>query len=219
MIRTGLAWTGGLFVVAVAISLAGAVVIPEDAVMPRRWGFDGEPTGYMARDMLLILMPAVVLGVGLLLAVLPLIDPRGENLRKSAGFYLAAWIGGLMITTAVHGMVVYAAATGTNVDARYVFVGTGLFIAVIGDRMAKSRSNWFAGLRTPWTLSSEHAWGVGNRWSGRLLVLTGLLSAGAAVLAGAAASAAALTAGVLTAVVAGTVASWLAWRSDPEASR
>ncbi len=216
MIRTGLTATLFLFLLAAAVSAAGFGLIPEGVEIPRHWNLRGEVNGTTERDVYLLTMPAFVLGIGALLAVLPLIDPRGNNIRASAGFYLTAWIGSLMLITGVHATIVYAALSGNAPDPRFIFAGTGLFLMALGDRMAKSRSNWFAGLRTPWTLSSEHAWGVGNRWAGRLMVLSGIGTIAAAFTMGATASAGVMTAGIVTALLVGTIASWFAWRGDPE---
>jgi uncharacterized membrane protein len=43
-------------------------------------------------------------------------------------------------------------------------------MAGIGNVLGKLRSNFFVGIRTPWTLSSEHVWDQTHRWAGRLFV-------------------------------------------------
>lgn len=49
-----------------------------------------------------------------------------------------------------------------------------LFI-VLGNYMPKTRSNWFVGIRTPWTLSSEETWVKTHRFGGKLFVLIGIM--------------------------------------------
>jgi uncharacterized membrane protein len=41
--------------------------------------------------------------------------------------------------------------------------------------MGKIKSNWFVGIRTPWTLSSEDVWNKTHRLSGKLFMIVGLI--------------------------------------------
>ena len=49
----------------------------------------------------------------------------------------------------------------------------GLFV-VMGNYMAKIKRNWFIGIRTPWTLSSEAVWQKTHQLGGKLFVLLGV---------------------------------------------
>ena len=81
--------------------------------------------------------------------------------------------------------------------------------------MGKIRPNWFVGIRTPWTLSSELSWTKTHRLGGRLFVLVGI----APLASGFVGSTRGLLFGL--AVVTGCVLwlllySYLVWRTDPE---
>lgn len=52
-------------------------------------------------------------------------------------------------------------------------IAVGLII--LGNYMGKVRSNFFFGIRTPWTLSSDLSWNRTHRLGGKLLVLAGLV--------------------------------------------
>ncbi|MFH1583086.1 MAG: SdpI family protein, partial [Candidatus Falkowbacteria bacterium] len=41
--------------------------------------------------------------------------------------------------------------------------------------MGKIKMNWFMGIRTPWTLSSEEVWNKTHRFGGKMFILAGLL--------------------------------------------
>jgi uncharacterized membrane protein len=49
-----------------------------------------------------------------------------------------------------------------------------LFI-VIGNLLPRARPNWFVGIRTPWTLSSDRVWEKTHRFGGRVFVAGGIL--------------------------------------------
>ena len=94
--------------------------------------------------------------------------------------------------------------------------GLCLLIILMGNYTAKSRSNFFLGVRTPWTLSSEHAWSVANRTAGWLFVLTGLAAAATGTLYGAPAGYRVFFVCVVSAALISVVVSYFAWKADPE---
>ena len=219
MIRRGLIGSLPFLAISVAASLWARGKVPSDARVPAHWNIRGEVDRYAAFGELVWLIPAIIAGLIALMAILPLIDPRKDNLRRSAGLYLAGWIGGVAVAAAAHLMILYSAVTGAQPDLRYVLAATGGLLVIVGNFLAKSRSNWFAGLRTPWTLTSEHAWTVANRLAGWGFVVTGLFTIAAAFLMGPPAAVAMMLAGLLITLVVAVAASYFAWRSDPERAR
>jgi uncharacterized membrane protein len=207
---------------AVVTALAGFIVsawawgqIPDGAQIAIHWGPSGEANGFAPKSVGLLLMPAMSLGIGALLAFLPRIDPRRANLLRSGAAYQAIAIGALLLMLALH-IAAVLSATGQRVDmARIVPVGVGMLFLVIGNYLGKTRSSWFLGIRTPWTLSSERSWTKTHRLGGYLfaafgamMVVVGVIDPQAMVWA--------LIPGL--AVVAGVpiVYSYLVWRTDPD---
>jgi uncharacterized membrane protein len=58
----------------------------------------------------------------------------------------------------------------------------GLLLVVLGSFLGKFRRNFFAGIRTPWTLASEEVWLRTHRLGGKVLVVAGLALAVAGLL-------------------------------------
>jgi len=115
-----------------------------------------------------------------------------------------------------HGAIL-AAGLGLAVPVeRIVTPAVALLIAAVGDVMSKSRSNFVAGIRTPWTLSSDLVWEKTHRWTGRLLVAAGLGAVLASLLGPPGAGMAVLLVGTFGAFLAGIGLSYLFWRRDPE---
>src|SRR5256712_11828980 len=61
-------------------------------------------------------------------------------------------------------------------------IGVGLLFIVLGNYLTRVEPNWFVGIRTPWTLSSDTVWRRTHRTGGWVFVIGGLVLAGAALL-------------------------------------
>lgn len=219
MIKQGVFWSGLLVLISIGASVYAGLTLAPDTIVPTHWNIRGEADRFGPLGQVVWLIPAINAGVIALCAVLPLIDPRKEHIRQSAGFYLTAWIGGVSVATAAHLTIIYGAFTGKTPPPSALFICVGVFLIILGNYAAKSKSNWFAGLRTPWTLSSEHAWSVGNRLLGWGFVVTGLAMIAAIAFSDLAKGVAVMIAGLVASIAVATLASYLAWRRDPDRAR
>jgi immunity protein, SdpI family len=134
------------------------VQVPAGARIPIHWNAAGVADGFAGR-WALFLVPAIAAAITLLLAVIPAIEPRRSNLLASGGLYYAAVIclDGLMV--AVQVVTVSAALEGPGtVSVRLIPAAAGIVLVVLGIFMRNARSNFFVGIRTPWTLTSEVTW-------------------------------------------------------------
>lgn len=116
--------------------------------------------------------------------------------------------------TLVHAAALFT-ALGEDVPVAPLVLGAiGLLLLVTGNYLGKVRSNFFLGIRTPWTLSSEHVWNRTHRVGGRLFAGVGLLVLATLPLSHVV-SAWVLAVG-LGAITLGLAAySYVLWRQDP----
>lgn len=190
--------------------------IPDGAQVPIHWGIDGTPDGYGPAWVGLLGIPILTaLAVGLLLAI-PRFEPRRANLERSATAYVAVGIALTLFVTALHVAAVLA-ALGEDVNLGMVAsIGIGLTFIVMGNYLGKTRSNWFFGIRTPWTLSSDRSWTQTHRLGGLAFMAVGF-GVILAVLVGGPTVAIWVMLGGLAATGAGLVVySYLVWRGDPD---
>ncbi|WP_067181085.1 SdpI family protein [Microtetraspora niveoalba] len=214
-IRPGLIATAAALLLAGGISLWGWTALPDDARIPMHWGPSGEVDRYGGKTEALITLPLIVLGLGLLLAVAPRLMPRRQNAARSRHVYFAAWVGTLVLLTVTHAVSVFNAAGGDLPVVRIIMALIALLFVVLGNYLPKSRSNWIAGVRTPWTLESDVAWRRANRLAGILFAVVGLaLLVGAFILPIPALVVLTLT-GTAVCAIGPTVYSWWIWRADP----
>ena len=188
---------------------------------PVHWGLSGQPDRFAGRAEAFLGLPAMALAITLLFAVLPRLDPRGENLRRSEEAYLTGWLGGIwflalfQLGLTLVALGVWSADAGSPMH-RLIPAGVALLILVIGNVLGKARPNWFMGVRTPWTLSSDIAWDRTHRLTGRLFVAVGVVGLVAAVTLPAAAAVPILVGGLLAASAGSVVYSYLVWRDAPD---
>jgi uncharacterized membrane protein len=202
-----------------ALAAWGWVMTPEGMQIPVHFAVDGSVNRYGSRLEAFGLVPVAALALSVVFVAAPLIDPRGGNVRRSRPVVLVSWVGTMWVLALAQGMIT-AFATGLAGDASWMArlggVATGALLVVLGNVLGKARPNWFFGLRTPWTLSSDRSWDITHRWGGRLFVLAGLAGAGAVLVLPGAAGFVVLAAAAMAAALGPMVMSYFIWRADPD---
>ncbi|MDA0301544.1 MAG: SdpI family protein [Chloroflexi bacterium] len=183
--------------------------------IPTHWNFRGEVDGYGGRFEGLLLTPLITLGLYVLLLLLPRIDPGRANYASFTGPYAVIRASLTLMMGGMHALLV-ATALGYPVDAgRWIPVGAGALLVVMGNVMGKVRPNFFVGIRTPWTLTSTRSWEKTHRMGGWLFLVAGVLLA-----AGSLSGVPEVMIGVGVFGAASLVwliyYSWREWRRDPD---
>lgn len=197
------------------VSLLAWFELPADALIPIHWGLCGEPDRFAGRQALFYL-PLMVLGVAAVLVVVPLIEPRKLNLERSAKAYVMIAAAVMAILVGVHIVSIYGALGGEANMAGVLSILMGALFAIIGNYLGKVRSNFFVGVRTPWTLSSELSWNKTHRVAGRLFVAAGVLMILLALLAPPELAMGVPMAVLGIGVVGVVVYSYIVWKADPD---
>ncbi|WP_394172842.1 SdpI family protein [Thalassotalea litorea] len=167
------AW--GVFLLTLLACLTGLWLLPLDMQIPHHWNIQGEPDRFGSLMTALIYPPVVMLGILLLLSFLKYFEPRRENLQQSEK--AKGWIGlAVSLMLALIAGANLAMGMGYEVPMlRLIMVAIFILFIVIGNFLSKTRSNFFIGIRTPWTLSSDDNWRKTHHLGGRLFMLAGVL--------------------------------------------
>lgn len=164
---------GGL-AFAVLTGLLGFLAAPGlPAQMVTHWNAAGVPDDTMAREIVLVGGPALVLGVVVLFEAIPRIDPLADNIANFQGAYDAIALVTAGFLAYVYGIVLawnlgYEVAIGQALAPAFAV----LYVA-LGTLLERSKRNWFVGIRTPWTLSSDEVWRRTHALGGTLFKLSG----------------------------------------------
>ncbi len=138
------------------IGAAAYAQLPAQAVT--HWNAQGQADGYSSRLSAAFLMPVMLVVIIGLLLLLPRSDPRRFN---AAGFRQSYYLFILLLTL----FMVYLQALTIlyNLGVRFDMVqamipGFALLDFATAYLLRRAKPNWFIGIRTPWTLSSDQVW-------------------------------------------------------------
>lgn len=209
-------WLISSLIVALMVGLSAWawVQLPAGASLPVHWNAAGEADRYGGKAEGLLLLPAIMVGVLLLFNLIRYIDPLRANIVRSGQAFRAVLLGVLFLMAVLHtGAVLSALGYPINIGL-LAAPAVGLMFIVMGNYMGKIRRNYMFGVRTPWTLASDLAWNKTHRITGKLFVLSGLLTIGASFL-GSTIAFFTMMVSILGTVIFAMIYSYLVWKRDP----
>lgn len=174
-------WIGPvLIVLMVAFSLAVYGRLPER--VPTHFDLSGQPDDWMDRFPGAFVLPALTAGIYLLLLALRRIDPRRAHYARFEDTYWVILAVLAIILSALH-VLTLGLALGWPIDmGRATMMTMGLLFVGLGNYLPRIRSNWWIGIRTPWTLENETVWRDTHRVGGWTFVAAGLVLVAAGLL-------------------------------------
>lgn len=161
-----------------AATIAGIVLwnqLPD--LMASHWGPSDQVDGYMSKFWGVFMMPLMTLGMMVLFLVIPNIDPLKANIAQFRDTF------NLFITLIVAFMLyIYALTLRWNLGytdfgmSKAMLPAMGILFFFIGYMLRKAKRNFFIGIRTPWTLSSDRVWDETHRVGSVLFMISGVFA-------------------------------------------
>jgi uncharacterized membrane protein len=162
-----------LFIIA-AVAVAAFLYPSLPDPMPSHWNMHGEVDGYTSKLWGVTILPLSAILVFVVMRLIPVISPRGYRTGSFANVLHIFQVTMVAFTSLV-AILVLLEAKGVDVYINKVIFGAlGVLFIVMGNYLGKIRKNFFLGIRTPWTLSSDEVWARTHRLAGRLFVLLGV---------------------------------------------
>jgi len=160
-------------IIILAIILASFIVsiylypqLPDE--LASHWNAHGKVDGYMPKAFALFIMPAVSIFTFLLFMAIPRIDPLKQNIAKFRKYFDVFVFVVILFLFYLHLLTItWNLGFTFNIVQALLPAFAGLFFYV-GVLLEKSKRNWFIGLRTPWTLSSDKIWDKTHKLGGKL---------------------------------------------------
>lgn len=145
-------------------------------IMPTHWNAQGEIDGYMDKFWGLFLLPMISFGIFALFVYIPKYEPRKKNLEAFKDYYQ-----GIVLVTVCFLFYIFVlsilAAFGYNFNM--IQMMSPAFAAIfyyMGVALEKTKSNFFVGIRTPWTISDDTVWEKTHKIGGKLFKTSGIIA-------------------------------------------
>ncbi len=153
------------------------------AQVPSHWNINGEVDAYSGPLMAALMIPILMLVMYIGFFFMPYLDPKKEQYADFSPVYhkfkelFLVFFLILYFLTGLSGL-------GYKIDIAFcVPVMIGWLFVAIGLLLRKIKMNWFVGIRTPWTLSSETVWTKTNKFGSNLMMIAGVLIAATVLVA------------------------------------
>ena len=164
----------GIIILSFAVGIYFYPQMPEN--MASHWNIQGEVDAYMSRFWGLFLMPITSIGLLALFVLIPKIDPLKENIERFRKYF-----DGFMVLMIIFLFYIYLLTVFWNIGIRFnmgrlVIPALGILFYYVGILIENAKRNWFIGIRTPWTLSSEVVWDKTHKIGGKLFKLAGVVA-------------------------------------------
>jgi len=170
-----------LQLVAVAlVALSFIVAFIAQPMLPDRvathWNIKGEADGFSDNGVGAFLMPIISLVLLGMFYVLPIIDPKRQNYKLFQNEY-----DGMVVALVGFFFYLYLLTLAINMGyalnmMQYLAPAFGALFYYLGVVISKAKQNWFVGIRTPWTLSSEKVWDKTHALGGKLFKAAGVVA-------------------------------------------
>jgi len=145
--------------------------------MASHWGVNDQVNGTIPRFWGVFLMPLISLGMLLLFLLLPTIDPLKANIARFRGGFNLFIVFMMLFMAYVYGLTLAWNLGFTHFKmSASLLPAIGLLFILVGFVIRKAKRNFFIGIRTPWTLSSDKVWDETHRLGGWLFVGSGVLA-------------------------------------------
>ena len=167
-----------VFVLLLASVLAGIILwnrLPDP--MASHWGVNDQVNGTMPKFWGVFLTPLISLGMFLLFLLIPAIDPLKANIakfREAFNLFIAFM---MLFLTYVYGLTLAWNLGFTQFNMSSLLApALGLLFILMGLMIRKAKRNFFIGIRTPWTLSSDKVWDETHRVGSGLFIMSGIFA-------------------------------------------
>ena len=145
--------------------------------MASHWNANDQVDGYTSKFSGVFLLPLITLGLFLLFLVVPNIDPLKANIAQFREVFNL-----FIVLMAAFMLYIHALTLRWNLGytdfgmSKAMLPAMGILFFFIGYMLRKAKRNFFIGIRTPWTLSSDRVWDETHRLGSVLFMISGVFA-------------------------------------------
>lgn len=143
--------------------------------MAFHWNVKNEVNSYTSRFWALFMMPLLSVGLYILFIILPMIDPKRENIEEFRKYYDRFMMVFFLFMFYIFSLtLIWNKGTTFNM-AQFIVPAFGVLFIYVGILVKHAKQNWFIGIRTPWTLSNKVVWDKTHKIGGILFMIAGII--------------------------------------------
>lgn len=164
-------------VLVVLSALAGVVLygaLPEQ--IATHFGVSGEANGFTPKLFALILTPLLMTVLSIVLFFIPRIDPLQKNIEQFRSQYNLLVVLIISFLAYLHGLIIVWNLGYEFNMSKVVVPSIGVLLMGVGYSIRQAKRNWFVGIRTPWTLSSDAVWEKTHILASELFIISGTIA-------------------------------------------
>lgn len=165
----------GIVVMSVLIGIYVYPSMPEN--MASHWNAQGQVNGYLPKFWALLLMPLFSAVLLLMFFLIPKLDPLKENIYRFREHYERFATLVMAFFFYIYLLTIFWNGGASGIDLmRFLSPAFGALAYCSGVMMENAKRNWFVGIRTPWTLSSDSVWNKTHAVGGKLFKIAGVIA-------------------------------------------
>ena len=163
-----------LIVLSFAVAFYYYPAMPDQ--LASHWDAQGQVNGYTSKFWALMIMPVISAFLLALFVFIPKIDPMKENIAKFRGYFdtfivlIMLFMFYIFILT-----ILWNSGMAFNM-VQFLSPAFAILFYYCGILIEHAERNWFIGIRTPWTISSDVVWKKTHKIGGKLFKIAGLLA-------------------------------------------
>jgi len=164
----------GIILISFAVGVYFYPQMPEQ--IASHWNAAGQVDSYMSKFWGLFLMPIISAGLFVLFLLIPRIDPLKENIARFRKYFDT-----FIVLAFIFLFYLYLLTIAWNKGVRFDMIRVlapafGILFYYSGVLVENAKRNWFIGIRTPWTLSSDKVWEKTHKIGGQLFKASGVVA-------------------------------------------
>ncbi|MBU5678608.1 MAG: SdpI family protein [Candidatus Aenigmatarchaeota archaeon] len=148
--------------------------IPER--MATHWNAKGEVDSYLPKAIGIFIIPFSLIPIFIIFYLIPKIDPLKKNIECFRKYYDIFAILFFLFMLSFHIWIILWNVGITINPQVFLPIAFSFLFFYLSILLENAKRNWFVGIRTPWTLSSEKVWKNTHKLGGKLFRIVAILS-------------------------------------------
>ena len=145
-----------LTILSLLFSVALYPALPD--LVASHWDRFGHPNSFLPKFWALFMFPFILSCTFLIWLIIPVLEPLKKNFETFRNMYNGFWL-----VVAVFVFYIFTLTVGLHTGWEFNFnqalaPAIALLFAAIAVLLERTKRNYFVGIRTPWTLSSDKVW-------------------------------------------------------------